>query len=249
MSKIKILIIVVCAVLALLIIGAAIFAGCCYFLATTDNIADKYTLSEDERDENYLSEVVKGTLKDDDFLIGENTVNTFINEKYCTDFNAEGSGIENICVRFHENEDTDIYARVYTGGRHFAVSAKGRLSFTNDKGGMEIELHDMKIGELAISDGLLKYLLPKYYGGSDKVRVEENRITFSAIYTYETKYSTIELYFTKFSPVDGGALCRTNSLKKEAVDALRDYVLSDDFKEKVTETYNAIKNRISDILH
>ena len=88
-------------------------------------------------------------------------------------------------------------------------------------------------------------LLPEFIKSRDNLTVKENSIDINAIYEYETKYSTIQLYLTEFSPTDEGVRCKTNSLKREALDALKDYLLSDDFKEKAAKAWNALKNAFS----
>ena len=232
---------------AFLVLISALIIGAVYInsLVFADNISDIYTLIYDEYDRNYFSEILKNAVRDKEYVLGENAVNTFINEKYCTDFSNTGSGLENLCLRFHENERTEIYARIYTHGKEFALRGQANISCTDEKGGIEIELHDLYIGELHISDDLLRRLLPEFIKSSDNLTVKENRIDIHAVYEYETKYSTIELYLTEFSPTDEGVRCKTNSLKREALDALKDYLLSDDFKEKAAKAWNALKNAFS----
>lgn len=233
-------------ILALLII-CGIVVWRILSLAATDNIADKYTLTETE--DGFMKTVFKGAVFGDEFELSEAMVNTFINEKYCTPFSENGSGIENIRVYFKSGEDTEIYARIYRGGKEYAISAKAAVYSTGGNGAFEIRLHDVRIGELGISDSILGRILPLLIDDTSLYTVTENRIAVYTYYKYDIKNTSIELYLDSFTPQEGYVLCRTNSLTDEALSAAKEYLGSDEFKEDLRNTLDGIKDRLGGIFN
>lgn len=232
-------------VIAVLLIAAGIGLWVIISFATTDNMADKYTLTE--REDGFVDTVFKGAVFGDEFTLSEAMVNTFVNDKYCTPFSETGSGIENIRMYFHSGSETEIYSRIYHRGREYAIAAKAEVISAGSGGRFDIILRNVRIGKLDISEDMLSFILPRLIDDTKLYTVTENRISVTAYYEYEIKNTSIEMYLDSFSSQEGAVLCRTNDLSKEALRAAKEYLLSDEFKEDIGEAFDRIKGKLGEI--
>ncbi len=194
-----------------------------------------------------MSTLISGCAFGKSFEVSEKQLNTYINEKYCTPFSQDGSGIENICIYFKKGEDPQFYAKIYTKSRELAVRGRAQIYSVGDNGEYELRLYDSYIGELKLSEGALQFLLPKILNDGKYYTVESNIISVNARYTVTVKNRELEIYLMSFEPADEAVVCRTNSLTGEALNALEDYISSDEFRQKVSDTYKNIKDRIGAI--
>lgn len=233
------------AVLVVVLIAAVIVLCRCLSLAFTDNIKDKYTLTE--KADTFLETVLKGAVSGDDFELSEEELNSYINDKYCTPYSKDRSGLDHIRFYFHDNEPSEMYAHIYTRGYRFAVHSKVTFSINSATNIVTAKLFDAYIGELNISDNILSYILSKVFDDKDNIYLNGTTIGIAAKYAYEIKSMNIELCLTGFNPEEGVIICRTNNLTGEALKAVGEYITSDEGKEALSNLYNKVKDKVISI--
>lgn len=235
----RIILLIIIIPLIVIITGLCI----CTVLVRTDNIADKYTLTE--KSSTYTKNILKGAVTGKSFDLSETEVNTWLNEKYCVDSGGKniGNGLYNIMVCFHSGKPSEVYARICTEGHFVAVSAELALS-ADGEGNVIAELHNAKAGELKIPDFILSRILSNVFHNNIYLIPKETSIYIKAGYSYEFKHSSVSLYITELNAGEAILHCRTNSLTREAINAAIDYLTSDEGLERISIIYNGMKNKI-----
>ena len=92
---------IIIAIVILISAALCIFICRCISLAFTDNIEDKYTIT-DGGDNTFLKTILVGAAFGKEFEVSESEFNTYINEKYCTEPEEGKSGPDHIRFYFHD---------------------------------------------------------------------------------------------------------------------------------------------------
>ena len=235
---------IVITIFILIFVTAVIFICRCISLAFTDNISDKYTLDEGY-DNTFLKSLLVGAAFGKEFEIGETEFNTYINRKYCIDPNDGGSGADHIMIYFHDKEPAEIYAHIFIKGFQFAVRSKLKFSLDGETSVLSARLFEAYVGELAIPDNILSYILSKVSENKEHISVNGTTISVTAKYTYSIKDYDIDLYIKEFTPADGEVRCKTNSLTGQALKVVGEYITSDEGREALSGIYNSIKDKVA----
>ena len=233
---------IIVAVFLVIIIGIAIWLCRCLTLAFQDDYKDKYTLSE--TDDTLVLTMLKGSVFGNDFQITEVQFNTYINEKLCSDNNNDDNGIENIAVYFHEDSPAEIYAKIKLYGYEFGFYSDVTFTLDTSTDTITAILSNAKLGNLDIPDNLLAKALSKALENKNDISVSETAVSCKASYEYEIKNQTITLILEELIPHEGYISCRTNSLSQETINALKDYITSDEGKQELAEFF---KNSVGEI--
>lgn len=235
--------IIIITIFILILVAVIIFICRCIALAFTDNIKDKYTLNE-KSENTFLKTLLVGAAFGKEFEISEAELNTYINKKYCTDYDSNNSGVDHIMVYLHEGEPAEIYAHIYIKGFRFAVRSKLSFSLDTETSTLSVGLYDAYVGELGIPDKVLSYILSRLSENKEHIIVSGTTINVEAKYTYKIKDYDIDLYIRNFVPSDGKVMCRTNSLTGQALKVAGEYISSDEGKEALSSIYNKIKDKV-----
>ncbi len=235
--------------LLLLVIGALITAGICYFLASQDNIKDKYTLTD--REENIEFTMLKGSAFGKEFEVSENMINTFINDKFCKEITGSSSGFDHLMLYLHEDAPTEVYAHAYYKGIPMALRCKAWFDTDSTTNSLNARVFDAYIGELKIPDSILNQILEKLLEKNEHVHYIKNsqyNVSITAEYKIDipnTKGITIGLKDVTIK--DSKADFRTNSLTGEALRASIEYISSKEGRETVKNIIDGIGNKIKDV--
>ncbi len=221
-------------ILTAAVILLVIWACCCLSLAFTDNYSDKYTLTE--ADDTLTASFFKASVFGDDFNITDTQINTFINNTLCEAADESDNRIENACIYFHENEPSELYARIKLYGYEFGIYAEAELSFDSYNSATEIKLSNARLGELEIPDFVLSYALSKIIGENEYACVSGTTIRITASYEYEI-YSgyNINLTLKSLEVHDEYITASTNSLSEDVLALLRKYLSTDEGYEALNE--------------
>lgn len=233
--------------LMLLIAGVLVVYGICSHLALQDHIREKYTLTA--KDDGFYTTILQGAVFGDEFEISEAALNTYINERYCTTFHPDESGIENIMLCFHKDSLSELYAKIYTHGKEYAVRANAIFDINSETSVVRVIFLNAYIGELKISDKILSSVLSRVFQNNSLVTVNDTAVSVKAMYSYEIKSVSLDIYLTQFEARDGAISCRTNSLTGEALKTAGEYLLSDEGQAAVSGMFNRIKEKIGSIFH
>ncbi len=228
-------------------ISASIIYAICMNLASQDNISEKYTLKE--KNDGFLLNILKGAAFGKEFEVSESELNTYINEKYCTEFSPKNSGIENIMLYFHKDLLSEIYSKIYYKGKEYAVRAEVAFDINSETSIVRVTFYNAYIGELKISERKLSDILSHIFEKSEIVSVDNTTLYVKAKYTYELPKISLDIYLIKFEASDGAICCRTNSLTGEALMAAGEYIMSPEGQAAVSGIYNNIKEKIHSIFH
>ncbi len=232
----------------LLLITALIIALCvCRSLILTDNIQNRYTLTKKE--DSFYKTILIGAAAGNEFTLSEAELNTYINKKYCTPFKNGKSGVENLMIYLSKDKPAKLFARIYTHDEYIAVRSDVYFSIDSETSVVTAELHSAYAGEFKISDRILSKILYSVFKDNEKVTVDGTSLSVKAKYTYEIKSVDFDIYLTEFEADDGELKCRTNSLTKEVLYCVIDYLTSEEGKRELGELYGNIKDKVSDGLH
>lgn len=194
----------------------------CAALALKDN-KDKYTLAK--TDDSFLDTALKNALTGSEFHITEDQLNTYLNNKYCSD--TDENSLKNIRIYFHSDDDIELYAGIRHWNHDFSLYAKAKTELNPVTGIASVQIYNAKIGELSIPDFILNKIITNFADNQKYVTFENNILYIQTLYQYEFETFTITLNLEKFEPKDGGVNCKTNSLTIEALKALKDYLFSE----------------------
>lgn len=237
---------IIAAVFLIIIIGAAIWLCHCITLAFQDDYKDKYTLSE--TDDTFILTMLKASVFGEDFQITEAQFNTYINKKLCSESNEADNCIENIAVYFHEDAPAELYAKIKLYGYDFGFYSKVSFALDTSNNILTATLSDAKLGNLDIPDNILSKALSKALESKSNINVDGTSVSLKSSYEYKIKNYTILMVLEELTPREGYANCRTNSLSQEAINALKDYIKSDEGKKELAEFFgnqlNGIKENI-----
>ena len=236
--------IIIITIFILILVAVIIFICRCIALAFTDNIKDKYTLNE-KSENTFLKTLLVGASFGKEFEISEAELNTYINKKYCTDYDRNNSGADHIMVYLHEEEPAEIYAHIYIKGLQLAVRSKVEFSLDKETSVISARFYDAYVGELGIPDSILSYILSRVSENKDNMSVSGTAISIVAKYTYEIKDYDIDLYIKNFVPSERKVMCQTNSLTGQALKVAGEYITSDEGREALSGIYNRIKDKVT----
>ena len=235
---------VILSLIAVLLIAAMTFGGICIYLAFQDNIQSKYTLTETT--DTFLSTLLKGAVFGKEFEISETEINSYINEKYCTQKGENEAGLDHVRIDFHEGGSDDIYAHIYYKSYELAAHSKILFSLDEQTSILSAKLYNAYIGELRISENILSYLLSKIFENSEHITVNGTTLSVTASYTYDIKNTDgITLSLKHTQSTEDSVKCRTNSLTGEALKAAGEYLISEEGREAVSGIWGDIKNKVS----
>ena len=228
-------------VLVLLIVAAA---AVCAALAMTDNNKDKYTLSQ--TDDTFLMSALRGSVWGSDFDVSETQINTYLRDTLCDE---EKGVLKNIRLYFHDDEDTEIYARIHYMDHDFSAYAKAEIQLDPGSGTAAVRLYSAKLGELPVPDFILQMIIEHVAKDNKYVRYSDGLLKVKTEYFYDFDTFTITLRLEKFQPHDGQLTCRTNSLSYELVVALKDYCLSEEGQHMMKDIFGSDLNDLKEDLY
>ena len=235
-------------VLLLAIVGSIIFLLYCVSLAFQDNYSDKYALGE--IDDTLVESTFKAALFGSEFELSDAQINTAFNEAYCSEKTENENGLEKIHIYFHPNNNTEIYAKLRFSGYDFGFYSKAEI-FADDSSNFTVILHDAKLGELSLSDGLLSWALGQIFNGNDLITAKGTSLSIKASTDFNIGDCTINLSLKKFEPQDGFVSCQTNSLTDEALRIIGEYCTSNEGRQKLKDIFgfdfDDVKKRIFDL--
>ncbi len=235
---------IIIAIVILISAALCIFICRCISLAFTDNIEDKYTIT-DGGDNTFLKTILVGAAFGKEFEVSESEFNTYINEKYCTEPEEGKSGPDHIRFYFHDNAPAEMYARIFIKNFRLAVRTKVDFSIDGETNVISARLYDAYVGELAIPDNILSYILSRISEDREHLTVSGTVLSITAKYTYEIRDYDIDLYIMNFKPAEGKIICKTNSLTGQALKAAGEYITSDEGREALSGIYNKIKDKVT----
>ncbi len=223
-----------------LILAGAVFVTVCIVLAQQDNIKDKYTLTQ--TDDTFRWSALKAALKGSAFNATETQINTYLYQTFC----GEDKVLKHVRVYFHQEKSCEIYAKLHYPKGDFALSARAETTFNSTEGIVGVRFHDVKLGELPIPSFIVSAILSDFAKKYDLTTFSDEVLYVRTRYEYDFGDFAFHLRLEEFSPQEGTLLCRTNSLSRELLMALKDYLLSDSGQELFTrlfgKTTNYLKN-------
>ena len=146
-------------IFCLLLVSLAAAAAVCVGLAFTDHNSDRYTL--ESTDDSFPFDVLRGALTGSRFEVTEDKVNTYLNRFFCRRVQTgdEEPVLENIRLYFHEESDTELYARVYFRQHHFSVYAQISVVQEGADGEAAVQFRHVKLGELPLPDWVVDRII------------------------------------------------------------------------------------------
>lgn len=232
--------VILLAVLGVVLAIGATYVTVCTILARQDHIKDKYTLTE--TDDSFLWSALKASLTGAVFDATEAQINTYLYSTFC----GEDKPLKNVRVYFHAQEPCEIYARIHYRNYDFALSAQAETTFDSQEGIVGVRFQHIKLGEWSVPIGRVRSILRDFADKYDLFTFEEDVLYVRTRYVYDFGDFGFQLRLEEFSPQEGYLRCRTNSLSRELLTALKDYLLSDNGQELFTRLFgkrtNALKN-------
>ncbi len=231
---------IIIAAVVFLVLLASTFFAVCFSMAIQDNISDKYTMTE--TDDSFMNVALRHAIIGTEFNVSDVQLNTYINKKFC----GEDKFLRKIRVFFYKDKPIEIYGQIHNWNRDFAISARAETSLDSENGVVEVELSDVKLGELPIHDIVLHTILRDFADKNDYVTFSGGKLYVQSDYAYEFDDLKINLKLEKFEPKDGKIHCKTNSLSKEVVNTLKEYVKSGKAGEKLKDMFNDLFGELVD---
>ena len=234
--------------LFIIVILAGIIIWLCYCvsLAFHDDYADKYTLSE--TDDTIKSSIIKGAVVGEEFEITEAQFNTYINDLICSDGSSKNT-FEKTAIYFHENEPSELYAKIRLMGYNFGFYSKITFNLDTSENKLHITLSDAKIGRLDIPEKLLSKAISEMLKDKEDIFVYGTTIAIKSSYEYKLKNISIPIELEEFTPHESYISCRTNNLSLETLNSVKDYLKTDEGKEELKEIFKTgidnVKDKIS----
>ena len=240
----RVILIIVSVVVLLLIAAAAILRS----LALTDHEQEYYTLTE--QSDTFLTTMLKGTAFGKEFTISETEFNTYINKRYCRKpEDGWSDGIDHLRVYFHKDRPCEVYAHVFYDDLQFSVHSLVSFQLGSISHTMKLKFTDAYIGQLKIDENITGLILNKLFSRHSFATPERNTLLVKAEYSYELKNTSIDMELLDFEPEENAIRCRTNSLTGEAMKAFKEYITSEEGKEKLRDIYDGFKNKIRSLFH
>ncbi len=237
---------IVLVTIAVILAGVMTFGGVCLYLINQDNISDKYTLTEE--DDSFLVTLLKNALTGSEFELTEAQINTYLFKSLC----SENKFLRRVRVYFHKDGPSEIYARIFNMDREQALSAKAQIELIPERGVTAVRVSDVKLGELHVHKPVIDSLLRDFAKSSLLVDYYDDVLYIKTEYTYEGKNFSLSLRLERFDPDDGFVHCKTNSLTREVISAVKDYLLSEEGREQIKgyigDKLSDLKDKIKDKL-
>ena len=234
--------VVLLAVIGVLAVGGAIYVAVCTALVRQDNIREKYTLTE--TDDSFLWSALKASLTGAAFDATEAQVNTYLYRTFC----GADKPMENVRVYFHQQEPCEIYAKIHYHNQAYALSALVETTFDSSESVVGVSVKEVKLGEWPVPSWRVSGILQDFADHYEQMHYTDGVLFVSCRYTYDFKDFGFRLQLEEFTPQEGYLRCRTNSLSKELLNALKDYLLSDNGQDLFTRLFgertNALKNLV-----
>ncbi len=234
--------IVVLAIAGVLLVSGAAYVSVCMTLIQQDHIRDKYTLTE--TDNRFLWVALKASLLGRSFDATEAQVNTYLYKTFC----GEDRPLKNVRVYFHHQEPCEIYARIHYHNRDLALSTQVETTFDSVEGVVGLRFPSVKLGEWNVPSWRVRTIMQEMANKYDLLTFSDDVLYVRTHYEYDFGDFGFHLRLEEFAPQEGTLRCRTNSLSREMLIALKDYLLSDRgqalFAQLFGEGTNALKNLI-----
>ena len=208
-----------------------IAAGICIFLASQNDNEDKY--NSYQSDETLLYTALKGAVFGEDFQLSENQVNTFINNELF----PKNNSIKNSVV-FFNNGIAEVYAKVTYMNHDFGLSAKADISLDTASDTFAVHLYDAKLGRLPIPDFILKSILQKNIPQNETIFPKDDIVYITSSYDFNIEDFILNLTFQRFDIGDHAVICRTNSLAENALDVLKQALMTPEGREKLKNLFH-----------
>ena len=219
-----------------------LFVAFCIVMAMQDNNYSYYTLPEEDRDESITATVLRSAAFGKEFELTGAQLNTYLYDKICSDIDKNQWQLDRVRVYFHES-DSEVYARLRKDEIAFALYAKFDIEVGDN---IRVHLHDAKIGELPVPDLVLAYVLRYAADSSEKMSAHGTTLLIDNSYTREFKSFSFTVTLKEFKPAEGTVLCQTNSLTREALQALIRFWRSDEGKALLGDIVDAELDRIKE---
>lgn len=213
--------------LTLCIIAAAV----CIFLAFQNDNEDKYTSYQ--KDDTLLYTALKSAVFGQEFQLSEDQINTYINDQLI----PQNENMKN-CVVFFNDGVTEIYAKVTYMNNDFGLYAKADIYLDSRSNNFIVYLHDAKLGKLPIPDNILKSILEQNIPSDETISVKDGMIYITSSYDFNINDFILNLTFEKFTVRDHAVICRTNSLAENALDVLKQAIMTSEGREKLKNLFH-----------
>ncbi len=240
---------VMLSIIALLLAAGIVCSAVIVYLATQDNIEDKYTLTQ--RDEGIAMEILKGGALGKEFELSQDMINTFANDKLCRNPEVSSTCLEKIMVYFNEDAPVEIYAHVYYKGNPLAVRCKAIYDIDESTSEVSAKIYDAYVGELKLPDNILDLLLQKVFENNEHIHCINSaghNISFHAEYTFDIRNTAgITVSLLSAESKDGAVVCRTNNITGEALKAAVEYITSKEGSEAVKKLFGKITDKLGKI--
>lgn len=214
-----------------ILILSLIAAGICIFLAVQNDNEDKYTSYQ--KDDTLLYTALKSAVFGQEFQLSENQINTYINDLLI----PQNKNMKN-CVVFFNDGIAEIYAKVTYMNNDFGLYAKADISLDTASNSFAVRLDDAKLGRLPIPDNILKTILEQNIPSDETISVKDGIIYITSSYNFNINDFILNLTFEKFDIGDHTVTCRTNSLAKNALDVLKQALMTPEGREKLKNLFH-----------
>lgn len=218
-------------IFCLLLVSLAAAAAVCVGLAFTDHNSDRYTL--ESTDDSFPFDVLRGALTGSRFEVTEDKVNTYLNRFFCRRVQTgdEEPVLENIRLYFHEESDTELYARVYFRQHHFSVYAQISVVQEGADGEAAVQFRHVKLGELPLPDWVVDRIISGMTDGKPYLRYENSMLYVQTRFEYNLGSLHFTLHLNTLHPKEGAVVCRTNHLSWELIRSVYEFLTSDEGRE------------------
>lgn len=208
-----------------------IAVGICIFLAFQNDNEDKYTAYQNDDTLSYTA--LKGAVFGEEFQLSEDQINTYINGQLI----PKNKNMKN-CVVFFSDDVAEIYAKVNYMNNDFGLYAKADIYLDTRSKNFIVYLHDAKLGKLPIPDNILKSILEQNIPSDETVSVKDGIIEIASSYDFNINDFILNLTFEQFTVRDHAVICRTNSLAENALDVLKQALMTPEGREKLKNLFH-----------
>lgn len=226
---------------AVILTAALTAGGICLNLVHQDHIQDQYTLKE--RDDSFLWDALKSSLLGSVYEASEAEVNTYLNDTFC----GKDKFLRNVMVYFYKDAPCEIYAKIHYRDQDYALFSMADLTFDAEEGIVGVTFHDVKLGELPIPQNTVRSILSSFAQSHELVEFRDGLLYVTSRYEYRIKSVSFHLYLTEFSPQNGSIRCRTNSVSREILIAVKDYLLSADGREMLKRLFGSVTDGLKSL--
>lgn len=228
-------------VFLVILVGIIIWICYCISLAFHDDYKDKYSITE--TDDTLIISLIKASAFGKEVDLTESQINTYINQKIC----SENGKIKNAVIYLHESEPSELYAKIELFGYDFGFYSKVSVNLDTSTDILYAIFSGAKLGRLDIPDKILAKSLSEVLKDKDNITVDGTTISIKSSYQYDMKSTDISITLEEFTCHEGYTTCRTNNLSLEALNALKEYIKSEEGQEQLKEIFSLdnIKENIS----